>query len=73
MKNIILPDVLCGYESRSVTLREKHNERMGTEHSGEYLDLRRRKWQEVGQDCIMRSFISCVRFTKCYLGESDGR
>jgi hypothetical protein len=25
---------------------------------GEYLDLRGRKWQEAGEDCIMRSFIT---------------
>jgi uncharacterized alpha/beta hydrolase family protein len=26
---------------------------------GKYLDLRGRKWQEVGEDCIMRSFVTC--------------
>jgi hypothetical protein len=26
----------------------------------EYLDLRGRKWQEAGEDCIMRSFITCT-------------
>jgi hypothetical protein len=25
---------------------------------GEYLDLTDRKWQEAGEDCIMRSFIT---------------
>jgi hypothetical protein len=24
------------------------------------LDLRERKWQEAGEDCIMRSFITCT-------------
>jgi hypothetical protein len=24
------------------------------------LDLRRRKWGEAGEDCIMRSFITCT-------------
>jgi hypothetical protein len=27
---------------------------------GEYLDLRGRKWREAGEDCIMRSFITCT-------------
>jgi hypothetical protein len=27
---------------------------------GEYLDLSGRKWQEVGEGCIMRSFITCM-------------
>jgi hypothetical protein len=26
-----------------------------------YLDLRERKWQEAGKDCIMRSFITLYR------------
>jgi hypothetical protein len=26
----------------------------------EYLDLRGRKWREAGEDCIMRSFITCT-------------
>jgi hypothetical protein len=26
----------------------------------EYLDLRGRKWWEAGEDCIMRSFITCT-------------
>jgi hypothetical protein len=24
------------------------------------LDLRGRKWQEAGEDCIMRSFVTCT-------------
>jgi hypothetical protein len=27
---------------------------------GEYLELRRRKWQEVGEDCILRSFTTYI-------------
>jgi len=27
---------------------------------GEYLDVGRRKWRETGEDCIMRSFITCT-------------
>jgi hypothetical protein len=26
----------------------------------EYLDLRERKWQEAGEDCIMKIFIICA-------------
>jgi hypothetical protein len=26
----------------------------------EHLDLRERNWQEAGEDCIMRSFITCT-------------
>jgi hypothetical protein len=25
---------------------------------GEHLDLRGRKWEEAGEDCIMRSFVT---------------
>jgi len=32
---------------------------------GENMDLRRRKWQEVGEDCIMRSFITCTVHMNC--------
>jgi hypothetical protein len=38
---------LPGYERICVYLRE-------------YLDLRERKWQDAGEDCIMRSFITCM-------------
>jgi hypothetical protein len=30
------------------------------------LDLRGRKWQEVGEDCIMRSFITLACISKYY-------
>jgi hypothetical protein len=30
-----------------------------TECWGEYLVQREMKWREVGEDCIMRSFITC--------------
>jgi len=28
----------------------------------EYMDLRNRKWGEDGEDCIMRSFITCTLY-----------
>jgi hypothetical protein len=31
-----------------------------TGYWGEYLDRREMKWQEVGENCIMRSFIACT-------------
>jgi hypothetical protein len=31
-----------------------------TEYWGEYMHLRGRKWRETGEDCIMRSFITCT-------------
>jgi hypothetical protein len=34
---------------------------------GEYLDLRDRKWQETGEDCIMRSFVWLRIGTSCEL------
>jgi len=32
------------------------------------LDLRGKKWQEAGEDCIMRSFITFA-LHKCYQGD----
>jgi hypothetical protein len=52
-KTIILPILLYGHESRSLTLREEVCQ-------GEYLDLRGRKQLEVRETCIMRSFIICT-------------
>jgi hypothetical protein len=51
-KTIILPVVLYGSETWSLTLRDVHRLRV----------LRRifgRKEREAGEDCIMRSFITC--------------
>jgi hypothetical protein len=30
------------------------------EHDNELSDLRGRKWQEAGEDCLMKSFIICA-------------
>jgi hypothetical protein len=43
---------------------------MRTEWRREYLDLRERKWQEAGEECIMRSFITCT-LHQILLGWSD--
>jgi hypothetical protein len=58
-KTVILPVVLYGYETWSVTLREEHRLRVFEKRVlREYLDLRGRKWQETGEDRIMRNFIT---------------
>jgi hypothetical protein len=33
------------------------------------LDLRGRKWRENGEDCIIRSFITTLRFANYYEGD----
>jgi hypothetical protein len=44
----------------SLTLREEHRVcLLRTGSRGEYLDLRE-KWQEAGEDGIMKSFIVCT-------------
>jgi hypothetical protein len=47
-----------------LTLRKENELR------GEYLDLRVRKWQEAGEDCIMTSFIIGT-FRLILLGSSN--
>jgi hypothetical protein len=67
-KTIILPVVLYGRETWSLTLGEEH--RLRTARMGcwrEYLDLRGKKWQDAGEGSIMRSFIT--RYTKYCQGD----
>jgi len=33
---------------------------MRKQYWGECLDLRGRKYQEAGEDCIMKSFVNCI-------------
>jgi hypothetical protein len=55
-----------------LTLREEHRLRMFENRLlGEYLDLRGRKWREVGEDLII-SFITCT-FHQIFLGLSYQR
>jgi len=35
------------------------------------LDIRQRKWQEVEEDCIMRSFITCTLHQKLFKSENQ--
>jgi hypothetical protein len=60
-RNIILPVVLYGCETWSLTLREEHRLRvLRTGCWGGYLDRRRMRWRENGENCIMRSFVICT-------------
>jgi hypothetical protein len=49
-KTIILPIVLYGCETWYLLRTARW----------EYLDRRELKWQEAGENCIMRSFITCT-------------
>jgi hypothetical protein len=49
-KTIILPVVLYGCETWSLSLMEEHR------CWGKYVDWREMKWQKVGENCIMGSF-----------------
>jgi hypothetical protein len=69
-KTIILP-VLYGWETWSLRLREEHRLRMFENRCwGGDLDLRRRKWREAAEGCIMRSFITC-KLRQMLLGWSN--
>jgi hypothetical protein len=57
-KTIILPAVLYGRESWSLTLWEEHVPRVSGNRAPRR--IRGRKWQEAAEDCIMRSFITCT-------------
>jgi hypothetical protein len=58
-KTIILPVVLCGCGTWSLTRREEHRLRVFENRAlRRIFRLRGRKWQEAREDCIMRSFIT---------------
>jgi hypothetical protein len=59
-KTIILPVVLYGCETWSLTLREEHWGCLRTEFWEEYLDLRRMMWWENGGSFTVRNFIICT-------------
>jgi hypothetical protein len=58
-KTIILPVNLYGCKTWPPTWSEEHRvlERGCWE---EYMDERQMKWQEAGENCIMRSFVTCT-------------
>jgi hypothetical protein len=47
-------------ETWFLTLREERKLRVRTGCWGEYFDRRGMRWQEAGENCIMRSFITCT-------------
>jgi hypothetical protein len=57
-KTIILSVVLNGRETCSLTLREGH--RLRTGRWGEYFERKEMKWREVGENYIIRNFITCT-------------
>jgi hypothetical protein len=58
-KTIILPVVLYGCETLSLTLREEHRLRVFENRVLMRIFGAKRMWLEAGEDCIMRSFITC--------------
>ena len=62
-RTIILPVVLYGCETWSLTLREERRLRVfGIGCWGEYLDLRGTRWQGIGESCITRSWMICTPY-----------
>ena len=63
-KTIILPVVLYGCETWSLTLREEHRLRVFENkvgpYLGRYLGLREMKLQENGESYIMLSYMHCI-------------
>jgi hypothetical protein len=58
-KTVVLPVVLCGCEMWTLTVREEHNTKGVSERCwGDHLDWRQMKWQEGGENCIMRSLVT---------------
>jgi hypothetical protein len=52
--------LFCMGVKPGITPREELRGCLGTGCLGEYLDQRGIKWQEVGENCIMRSSIVCT-------------
>jgi hypothetical protein len=70
-KTIILPVVLYGCETWSLTLREVNRPRVIENRVlREYIYLRGMKQQENGESCTMRSFIFCTP-PQILLGKSN--
>ena len=62
-ETIILPVVLYGCETLSLTLREEHRLRMfesKVDYLGRSLGLREMKLQEHGESYIMLSYMHCI-------------
>jgi hypothetical protein len=59
-ETIILPVVLYGCETLSLTLRVEHWLRVFEKKVLRRIPGPKRKCQEAGEDCIMRNFITCT-------------
>jgi hypothetical protein len=57
-KTIILPVILYGCETWSLTPGDEH--RLKVSENKVLRGIFGPKWQEAGEDCIMRSFITCT-------------
>jgi hypothetical protein len=64
-KTIILPIVLYGCKTWSLTAREEHRLRVLKNRLWKTFGPNREKWLEDGEDCIIRSF-KLVHFTIYY-------
>jgi hypothetical protein len=70
-ETIILPVVLYRCETWSLTQREEHRLRVFENRVlRRIFELKREKWQEAGEDCIMRSFITYM-LCQILLGRSS--
>jgi hypothetical protein len=60
-KIIILPTVFYGCETWSLTLREEHKFSVFENRMlRRIFRPEREAWQEAGENCIMRSFMTCI-------------
>jgi hypothetical protein len=69
-KNIILPVVLYECEIWPLALRKDYQLRVFENRVLRRIFGPKRKWQEVGEDCIMRSFMTCT-LQQILLGRSS--
>jgi hypothetical protein len=63
-KTIISPVFLYGCETWSLTLREEQRLRMFENGVPRRIFGPKGKWRETGEDCVMRSFITCTLHQK---------
>jgi hypothetical protein len=72
-KTIILPVVLYGCETWSLTLREKHMLRVFEKKIlRRIFDLRRMWWRKNGRNCTVRNFIICTHL-QISIGGTNGK
>jgi hypothetical protein len=60
-RNIILPVILYGCETWSLTLKKAHKLKVfGKRVLSRIFGSKMKKWQEAGKDSIMRSLVVCT-------------